>query len=60
MTGYNDRPFKIEVFTDKGKRMTFTSSSEDDAIAMASEKFSLSFVSKVILSKDGTKLKVWS
>ena len=30
------------------------------AIAMASEKFSLSFVSKVILSKDGTKLKVWS
>ena len=59
-TGKSGRPFKLEVYTDKGRKMTYSYATEEDASASASEKFAISNVSKVVLLKDGSKLKVWS
>lgn len=59
-SGNTSRPFKLEVYTDRGRRMTYSYPTMEDASASASEKFAASNVSKVVLMKDGTKLKVWS
>ena len=41
-------------------KMTYSYPTMEDASASASEKFAASNVSKVVLLKDGSKLKVWS
>ena len=59
-SGKSGRPFKLEVYTDKGKKLSYSYPTMEDASASASEKFAASNVSKVVLLKDGSKLKVWS
>ena len=54
------RPFRVEVYTVKGRRTVHSFDSEELARECAVENFGFPDVSKVVLMRNGSKLQVWT